>query len=127
MAEYRVLLVEDDNELRRLYREVFQRHHFEVYEADNGLSAIDQTLVHRPSIIILDLLLPRQGGLGALRILRSLPECRSIPVIVLTALPNPEYRQEAEKRVQGYFLKTEVRPKELVEKALAILEARPVN
>ena len=122
MRNSSILLVEDNEELRRLYRETFHRQNFAVFEAGDGQSAVDSALIHRPDVILLDLMLPRQGGLGALRIFRTLPECKHIPIIVLTALPNPEYREQAKDRVQGYYLKTEITPKQLVEKVRELLK-----
>jgi len=122
MAHHRILLVEDNGELRRLYKEMFERNNFTVDEAEDGQSAIDIALMSKPDLILLDLMLPRQGGLGALKILRSLPELRTTPVVVLTALPNPEYREEAKDQVQGFFLKTEIKPKDLVLRVRELLE-----
>ena len=122
MKQRTVLLVEDNEELRRLYREVFRRNNFIVTEAGDGQTAIDVALNHNPDVILLDLMLPRQGGLGALRVFRTLPECKHIPIIILTALPNPEYKALAEGKVQGYFLKTEITPKELVAKVRELLQ-----
>lgn len=122
MAKYRVLLVEDDKALRELYKEVFRRKNFEVIEAEDGQMAVDQALVYRPHVVILDLMLPRQGGLHSLKIMRSLPECRNLPIIILTALPEPKYREEAAGKVQGYFLKTEIEPDELAQKAVELIE-----
>ena len=121
MAKAKILLAEDDTTLRRLYREVFKRAGFEVVEAVDGQEAVDLALNHQPAMIILDLLMPRQGGLGALRVFRTLPECKDIPIIVLTALPNPEYKAEAAPWVQGYYLKTELTPAQLVKKVKVLL------
>lgn len=122
MRQKRILLVEDNEELRRLYREAFHHNNFEVFEAADGLSAIDVALIHTPDIILLDLMLPKQGGLGALKIFRTLPECKHTPIIILTALPNPDYKEQAEGRVQGYFLKTEITPRELVAKVRELID-----
>jgi DNA-binding response OmpR family regulator len=125
MSRWRVLLVEDNDELRRLYKEVFQHNNFEVFEAVDGQQGVDVALDCRPDVIILDLMLPRQGGLRTLKIYRSLPECRHTPIVILTALPNPDYQKEAAKLVQGYYLKTAVKPRELVDKVRELLEKQP--
>lgn len=122
MKRNSVLLVEDNEELRRLYKEAFTHHNFTVVEAGDGLSAIDVALNHNPDIILLDLMLPRQGGLGALKVFRTLPETKHVPIIILTALPNADYKEQAAGRVQGYYLKTEITPKELVEKVRELLD-----
>ncbi len=122
MRQKRILLVEDNEELRHLYKEAFHHNNFEIFEASDGLLAIDVALLHIPDVILLDLMLPKQGGLGALKVFRSLPETKHIPIIILTALPNLEYKAQAEGKVQGYFLKTEITPKELVAKARELVE-----
>ncbi|MDO8650447.1 MAG: response regulator [Candidatus Berkelbacteria bacterium] len=122
MRQKRILLVEDNEELRHLYKEAFHHNNFEIFEASDGLLAIDVALLHIPDIILLDLMLPKQGGLGALKIFRTLPETKHIPIIILTALPNPDYKEQAKGRVQGYFLKTEITPKELVAKVRELID-----
>lgn len=119
-----VLLIEDNEELRRLYKEVFHHNNYTVYEAGDGQIGVDYALMYKPDAIILDLMLPRQGGLGALRVFRSLPECKNVPIFILTALPNPEYQEMAKDRVQGYFLKTQIKPRDLVAQVEGALAAR---
>jgi len=121
---FKILIVEDNEELRQLYKEIFHQNNFEVLEAGDGQFAIDMTLMHKPDAIILDLMLPRQGGLGALRIFRTLPESKNIPIFILTALPNPQYQEEAKGKVQGYFLKTQIKPQELVDTVRSFLTDR---
>lgn len=124
--KHRVLLVEDNEDLRALYKTAFDHKGFQVIEAPDGQLAIDYALMNKPDVIILDLMLPRQGGLGVLKIYRTLPETKSIPVIILTALPNPDYVEQARPYAQGYFLKTQVKPKELVDAAIKLIE-HPVS
>lgn len=124
MNRRRVLLVEDNDELRTLYREIFRHNGYEVFEAVDGAQAIDEALACQPDMIILDLMLPRQGGLRALKIYRSIPECKNTPIIILTALPNPDYQKEAGNLVQGYYLKTAIKPQELVGKVSALLDQK---
>ena len=124
MHQPRVLLAEDDASLRALYKEIFIHNNFAVSEAEDGQIAIDMAVTDRPDAIVLDLMMPRQGGLAALRIFRTLPETKDLPIFILTALPNPDYQKMAEGRVQGYFLKTETKPQELVEKVRAFLTER---
>ncbi len=114
MKQRSVLLIEDNHELRQLYKEIFHHNNFEVFEAADGESGVTEALTNRPDAIILDLMMPRQGGLGALRIFRSNPNTANVPIFVMTALPNPEYREMAKGKVQGYFLKTEITPQKLV-------------
>lgn len=122
--KHKVLIVEDNEELRALYKEIFEQSGYDVAEAADGQAAVDVALMAKPDAVILDLMLPKQGGLGALRVYRSTPELKDVPVIILTALPNPEYQAQAKDKVQGYFLKTQVKPAEIVAKISEIIGAK---
>ena len=124
MEQRKILLIEDDDELRQLYKEIFIHNGFEVLEAADGDAGVNEALINRPDAIILDLMMPRQGGLGALRVLRSNPESRNVPIFVMTALPDQKYRDMAQDKVQGYFLKTEITPQQLVVKVKAVLDEK---
>ena len=124
MEQRKILLIEDDDELRQLYKEIFIHNGFEVLEAADGDAGVNEALINRPDAIILDLMMPRQGGLGALRVFRSNPESRNIPIFVMTALPDQKYRDMAQDKVQGYFLKTEITPQQLVVKVKAVLDEK---
>ncbi|HSX42263.1 MAG TPA: response regulator [Candidatus Saccharimonadales bacterium] len=118
----KVLLVEDDVTLRTLYKEIFTHNNFDVLEAGDGEEGVSVTLAQEPDAVVLDLMLPRQGGMRTLKILRSHPETKHLPIIILTALPNPEYQTQTKNLVQGFYHKTEIKPQELVEKVKALLK-----
>lgn len=119
-----ILLVEDSEPLRTLYKEEFRQNNFNVIEAEDGEIGTKFAIEYHPEVILLDLMLPRRGGLGVVKILRSLPETKDIPIIILTALPNPEYQLDAGTKVQGFFLKTQVKPSELVAKVRSLLDSK---
>ena len=80
-----VLLVEDEEQLRRVMKDLLQREGYTVAEARDGIQALDEVDRHAPDVIILDLNLPGLDGYGVLSQLRSRPATRGIPVMVLTA------------------------------------------
>jgi CheY-like chemotaxis protein len=80
-----VLLVEDEEQLRRVMKDLLQREGYTVAEARDGIQALDEVDRHAPDVIILDLNLPGLDGYGVLSQLRSRPATREIPVMVLTA------------------------------------------
>ncbi len=80
-----VLLVEDEEQLRRVMKDLLQREGYVVAEARDGIQALDEVDRHAPDVIILDLNLPGLDGYGVLAQLRSRPATREIPVMVLTA------------------------------------------
>ena len=80
-----VLLVEDEEQLRRVMKDLLEREGYTVAEARDGVQALDQVDRLAPDVIILDLNLPGIDGYNVLTQLRSRPATRAIPVVVLTA------------------------------------------
>ena len=81
----KVLLVEDEDSLRRVMKDLLERDGYVVSEARDGVQALDEVDRHAPDIILLDLNLPGLDGYTVLQQLRSRPATRGIPVMVLTA------------------------------------------
>ena len=81
----KVLLVDDEDSLRKVMRDLLEREGYAVTEARDGVQALDQVDRVGPDIIVLDLNLPGLDGYGVLSHLRSRPATANIPVIVLTA------------------------------------------
>jgi CheY-like chemotaxis protein len=86
----KVLLVDDEDQLRRVMRDLLERDGYHVIEAADGVEALDQVDRHGPDIIVLDLNLPGLDGYGVLSHLRSRRVTQHIPVVVLTARGDEE-------------------------------------
>jgi Tfp pilus assembly pilus retraction ATPase PilT/CheY-like chemotaxis protein len=80
-----VLLVDDEDQLRRVMKDLLERQGYTVVEARDGAQALDEVDRHAPDIVILDLNLPGVDGYSVLSQLRSRPATRQLPIIVLTA------------------------------------------
>lgn len=83
----RILIIEDEPQIRKLLRLSLAPHHFEIHETASGEEGVYQAAVVRPDLIILDLGLPGMSGMEALR---SIREWSKTPVIVLTAKDREE-------------------------------------
>ena len=81
-----VMIVDDDADTRARIRKVLERDGWSVTEAVNGRDGLDQLALARPGIVLLDLTMPVMDGFAFLEAMRAMPECASIPVVVLTAL-----------------------------------------
>lgn len=79
----RILVVEDDAQIRKLLKVTLQAHKYTVYEASTGKEGMEQASLAAPDLLILDLGLPDQSGLD---VLRSIRKRSNVPVIVLTAI-----------------------------------------
>jgi type II secretory ATPase GspE/PulE/Tfp pilus assembly ATPase PilB-like protein len=109
----KVLLVEDEDALRRVMKDLLEREGFNVFEAADGVVALDEIDRSAPDIVVLDLNLPRLDGYGVLSHLRSRPATANLPVIVLTAKGD----EDSEVRVFEYgasdYLTKPFRPRAL--------------
>ena len=97
-AAKRVLLVEDEESLRRVMKDLLEREGFVVHEASDGVIALDEVDRLAPDLVVLDLNLPRLDGYGVLSHLRARPATQKLPVIVLTAKGD----EDSEVRVFEY-------------------------
>jgi GAF domain-containing protein/CheY-like chemotaxis protein/anti-sigma regulatory factor (Ser/Thr protein kinase) len=84
-AAGRVLLVDDDEVVRRSVRQALEPIGWQVTEAENGQVAVDSLTATRPDVIILDLMMPKMDGFEFMDELRLRPDWRDIPVVVITA------------------------------------------
>jgi CheY-like chemotaxis protein len=102
--QMRLLMVEDDPDIRLLFTTVLSGRGFEVVTAAHGAQALEllQSGDPRPSVIVADLHMPVMDGWQLLTALRADPELSSIPVIVLTAADDP---QRAAPRPETILLK----------------------
>jgi CheY-like chemotaxis protein/anti-sigma regulatory factor (Ser/Thr protein kinase) len=80
-----VLLVEDDRASRVLTRSILEKEGWKVSEAENGRVALERMERERPSLILLDLMMPEMDGFEFVDRVRQHPEWRLIPIVVVTA------------------------------------------
>ena len=81
----KVLVADDDHNMRQLISETLPKHRFEVYQATDGNETWDIVKNLRPDIVLLDVMMPGLGGLELCRNIRENPQTSNIPVILLSA------------------------------------------
>ncbi len=82
----KILVVEDEQPIRKLIDLNLRLENHEVVTAADGLEALQQIEEGRPDLIILDIMLPGLDGWEVLKHLRQTPHLQDVPVVVLTAL-----------------------------------------
>jgi type IV pilus assembly protein PilB len=117
----RILVADDDPQMRRLIKSVLQREGFEVVEAVDGLDALEAVERSRVDLVILDLEMPRLDGLGVLEELRAQMRTASLPVIVLTAQHGESEEKALDLGAQDYLTKP-VQTRSLVARVRAVLK-----
>ena len=78
-------MVDDDEDTRERLRALLRKEGWSVVAAEDGAVALEEVAKETPCLILLDLMMPGMDGFTFLRQLRSRPEWRAIPVVVLTA------------------------------------------
>ncbi|HEY6126271.1 MAG TPA: response regulator [Steroidobacteraceae bacterium] len=88
MKATKVLIAEDYDDARDVMAMVLQSAGFQVFEARDGVEALEAARNFHPAIIVMDMFMPNMDGLTATRALRDEPDLRRIPVIAQTAQPS---------------------------------------
>ncbi len=111
---YKLLLVEDDQLLQKLYQEILQSAKFEVHIAGTVKDAQTQLQTFLPDLILLDIMLPEgMNGFDLLDLVKKSPTLQKIPVVILTALDS-ERKTALEMGAKDYVVKSSIVPEELI-------------
>ena len=123
MSGARILLVEDDRYLRRACETALRQRGFAVSSAVDGAAALDAIATELPDLVLLDLLMPRVTGLEVLRSLRSRPETRALPVLILSNSSREQDLEEIKQLgVAGYYVKSDLSLRELGDRVERLLQ-----
>src|SRR6476619_1055882 len=93
----KVLLVEDDNNLREIYEARLQAEGYEIVTARDGEEALVVAKSEKPDLIISDVMMPKVSGFEMLDILRNTEGMKDVKVIMLTALGQNDDQQRASR------------------------------
>jgi type IV pilus assembly protein PilB len=120
-ASPRILIADDDPQMRRLIRSVLVREGFEVDEAADGLDALDRVQQGGIDLVVLDFEMPRLDGLGVLEELRAQMRTAALPVIMLTCHTGETEEKALDLGAQDYLTKP-VQTRSLVARVKAVLK-----
>ena len=105
----KILLAEDDNNLREIYGTRLLAEGYDIVSAPDGEAALQMAVKERPDLILSDVMMPRISGFEMIDILRSQDETKGIKVIVMTALSTDGQREKGEALgVDKYLVKSQV-------------------
>jgi len=110
----KILIVDDQFELRELVEITLKSDDYQVFQAENGRQAIEIAKSEKPDLIIMDVMMPEMGGIEATRIIKSEPETKECIVLMLTAKSDEEDRQEGFTAGASGYLSKPFSPLELL-------------
>jgi phosphate regulon transcriptional regulator PhoB len=121
MTSQSILVVEDEPDIRKLVQYNLAQERYRVLEAEDGEQAVKIMQREKPSLIILDLMLPGLSGLELCRILRERPETAQTPILMLTAKAAEADKVIGLEMGADDYLAKPFSPREMVARVRAIL------
>lgn len=121
MDRKRVLVVEDDERVRRVEGLILSSAQLEIEEAKGGQEALDRLEQGTYDLVVLDLMMPEVDGMQVLKSIRSKPETEGLPVIVVTAKNSDREILEGFQSGANYYITKPFEPRELVDSVELIL------
>jgi DNA-binding response OmpR family regulator len=123
----KILLVEDDSMIVRMYQRKLEKEGFSVTLAFNGEEGLAVLKKEKPDIVLLDIMMPKMNGIETLKAIKADSALKNIPVVILTNLGDrPEDVQKCKDLgAEDYWVKANVPLKEITERIKKIL-SRPL-
>ena len=125
-GKQRILIADDDPQMRRLIRSILERDGYEITEAVDGLDALDQMESKSFDLMVLDVDMPRLDGLGVLEELRARVTTSGVPVIVLTTRTDDTESRVLDLGAQDFLTKP-VQAQSLQARVKAVLRRAKLN
>lgn len=110
-----ILTVDDSSTMRQMITFTLKGADFEVLEAADGVEALDLAKGKKLSLIITDVNMPRMDGITLVKQLRSLPEFRFTPILVLTTESGPDMKQNGKDAGATGWIVKPFSPEKLLE------------
>jgi DNA-binding response OmpR family regulator len=116
----KILVIEDEPEMRRNLTTILRLEKFHPLPAENGRVGVEVAKKEKPDLILCDVMMPELDGYGVIAALRADPETVSIPLIFLTAKgEKPDIRAGMDVGADGYLTKPVAKPE-----LLAVIRSR---
>lgn len=121
----KILLVEDDQVLAKLYQAKLKREGFEIDMAYDGQEGLDKMKSFKPDLVILDMIMPKVDGLAFLSRVNDDPETakRAAPILILSNLgQESDIKKAMDLGAKDFFIKADISLSEMVEKVKQYLK-----
>jgi DNA-binding response OmpR family regulator len=113
----KILMIEGDHFLRKIYKNKLSKENFEFIEATNGEEGLNKIISEKPDIVLLDLILTRKSGFDVLVEMKRSRKTKKIPVIILSNLgQESDIKKGFSLGAKEYLVKTEISLFDVVDK-----------
>ena len=117
MGSKKILIIEDDKFLAKMLSRMLESNNFDIALASSGKEGLKKAASEKPELILLDIMLPDVDGFEVLGSLRKAEATKTIPVVILSNLGQPEdMAQGRNLGVQDYLVKSDLSLDEVVNK-----------
>ncbi|MFZ0546784.1 MAG: response regulator [Candidatus Promineifilaceae bacterium] len=120
----RILIVDDSTDNRLLLASQLKMHGYEILQAEDGLEGIETTKREMPDLILLDVMMPKMSGFEVCSYLKSQPDTTHIPVIMVTALRDVQYRIQGIEAGADEFLSRPHHREELLVRVRSLVQLK---
>lgn len=128
MAAAKILIIEDDRYISKMYQLKLSLDGFDVQVADNGRIGVEKAKDFKPDIILTDILMPELDGFEVIRTVKNDDETKTIPILIMSNLGQEDHIQKGlEMGALGYIVKSQYTPSKVVEKIKEILAGKFVQ
>ncbi len=115
-SEMKILIVDDEPDIRIFVGACLQEAGFNVDDAIDGLDALNKITADKPDLITLDLMMPRKSGVALLRNLKKSDEWNDIPIIIMTAHASDSFGSKYMRELNA--LDDHLKPQHIMEKPI---------
>ena len=120
----KILIVEDDPLISRMYQRVFEFEGFDVKMARNGEDGLNLMKKDKPHLVMLDIMMPKMTGVDVLKEMKATDSLKNLPVVVLTNLSGMKDAETAiDLGAVKFIVKSENKPSQVVRQIKEILKA----
>jgi len=117
IKKQKILMIEEDKFLRKIYKNKLNQAGFEFSEAINGEEGLNKIIFEKPNLVLLDLILPKKSGFEVLTEMKRKRETRNIPVIIVSNLAQEsDIKRGISLGATDYLVKPNVSLSEVVER-----------
>lgn len=128
MDSAKILIIEDDRYISKMYQLKLSLDGFDVQVAENGRIGIEKVKELKPDIVLTDILMPELDGFEVIKMIKADEELKSTPILIMSNLGQEDHIQRGlELGALGYIVKSQYTPSKVVEKIKEILAGKFVQ